>query len=92
MFKYRFSDELKKTIKKLNKKDKRKSLIVAKKVREIIDNNSKTIERYKNLKYDLKNIKRVHINSSFVLSFEVDKKHNMIKFLDLQHHDKVYKK
>jgi len=92
MFKYRFSDELKKTIKKLNKKDKRKSLIVAKKVREIIDNNSKTIERYKNLKYDLKNIKRVHINSSFVLCFEVDKKHNMIKFLDLQHHDKVYKK
>ena len=68
------------------------SNIILRKVREIIDNNAKTIERYKNLRYDLKNIKRVHINSSFVLCVEVDKKHNLIRFLDLQYHNKVYKK
>jgi YafQ family addiction module toxin component len=92
MFKYRFSDEFKRTIKKLIKKDRKRSLIVAKKVREIIDNNKITISRYKNLKHNLKNLKRVHIDSSFVLCFEVDKKLNLITFLDLQHHDVVYKK
>lgn len=38
----------------------------------------------------MKEFKRVHIDSHFVLTFKVEK--NLIKFEDLQHHDKIYKK
>lgn len=92
MFDYDFSDELKAIIKKLNKKDRKKSLIIAKKVQEIINCDTNTIERYKNLKYDLKDKKRVHIDKSFVLAFKIDKEKNFILFTDFDHHDKVYKK
>ncbi|HLC84277.1 MAG TPA: hypothetical protein VJH22_00610 [Candidatus Nanoarchaeia archaeon] len=38
----------------------------------------------------MKDLKRVHIDSSFVLVFEVDENAKHIKFLDLDHHDTLY--
>jgi len=61
MFNYDFTDELKAIIKRLNKKDKKLSLIIAKKVKEIINNDSESIDRYKNLRYDLKDKKKEFI-------------------------------
>ncbi|MFH1440206.1 MAG: type II toxin-antitoxin system mRNA interferase toxin, RelE/StbE family [Candidatus Woesearchaeota archaeon] len=90
MFDYSFSDEFKAIIKKLNKKDRKKSLIIAKKIQEIINNDEKSIERYKNLKNVMKDRKRVHIDKHFVLIFKVDKENNFILFTDFNHHDKVY--
>ncbi|MFH1592491.1 MAG: addiction module toxin RelE [Candidatus Woesearchaeota archaeon] len=90
MFDYDFTDELKAIIKKLNKKDKKLSLIIAKKIKDIINNDLETIEHYKNLRYGLKDRKRVHIDKHFVLCFRVDKKNNFILFTDFEHHDKVY--
>lgn len=89
MFEYDFSDELKDIIKRLNKKDKILSLKIAKKIKEIINNDSESIDRYKNLRYDLKDKKRVHIGH-FVLCFKIDKKNNFILFIDFDHHDNVY--
>jgi len=91
MFSFNLSDELKIKIRKLIKKDKKKVQIINKKIKQIINNNNYTIDRYKNLKYGLKDFKRVHINKSFVLIFKVDKKNNFILFEDFDHHDNIYK-
>ena len=90
MFDYDLTDELKAIIKRLNKKDKKLSLMIAKKVKEIINNDSESIDRYKNLRYDLKDKKRVHIGKHFVLCFKVNKVSNFILFTDFDHHDNVY--
>lgn len=90
MFKFDLSDELKIKIRKLYKKDKKKAIIINKKIKELIDNDNKSIDRYKNLRYDLKQYKRVHIGN-FVLTFRVDKEDNFILFTDFEHHSRVYK-
>jgi len=92
MFDFDLSDELKIIIRKLVTKDKRKVMIINKKIKEIIDNDHKSIDTYKNLKYSLKKFKRVHIDKHFVLTFNVDKENNFILFVDFDHHDTVYKR
>ncbi len=79
---------LQKILNKLLKKDKSFYGQVLKKIYEVI--NSSDIEHYKNLKHDLSDRKRVHIGH-FVLVFSFIKSENKIKFLDLDHHDKIYK-
>ncbi len=88
MFEFELSEKLKKILKKLFKKDKKRYEITLKKIEEIINSNP---NNYKNLKYSLKEFKRVHIDSHFVLIFKTDKKNKTIKFEDLQHHDYIYK-
>ena len=90
MFDFSLSDELKLKIRKLLKRDKKKAEAINKKIKEIIDNDNVSIDRYKNLRYDLKNFKRVHIDQHFVLTFKVDKDKNFILFEDFDHHDNVY--
>lgn len=92
MFDFDISDELKFILKKLVKKDKKKSDIIYKKIKQIVSCDEETINHYKNLKHDLKEFKRVHIDRSFVLTFKVDIKNNFILFVDFDHHDEVYKK
>ena len=89
-FDFDLSDELKLVIKKLQKKDRVRIIILNKKIKEIIDNDKKTIDKYKNLRYGLKEYKRVHIDKSFVLIFKVDEEKNHILFERLKHHDDVY--
>jgi len=90
MFQYRLSEELKIKLNKLAKKDRERLKIINKKIKEIINNDSETIKRYKNLRYDLSDLKRVHIDRSFVLTFKVDLKNNFILFVDFDHHDRIY--
>ena len=61
---------------------------VLKKIEEIITSD---VEHYKNLRYDLKEYKRVHIGH-FVLVFRYNKTENIISFDDLDHHDNIYKR
>jgi mRNA-degrading endonuclease RelE of RelBE toxin-antitoxin system len=92
MFSYNISDELKKQISILMKKDRKRAEQLHKKIREIISRDEFSIGHYKNLKYDLSDYKRVHISGgSFVLLFRVlmEKKH--ILFLKLEHHKDVYR-
>jgi len=91
-FNFNISDELKLVIKKLKKKDKLRLLILKRKIKEIINNDKKSIDRYKNLRNELSDYKRVHIDKSFVLIFKVFKDKNFILFDKLEHHDNVYKK
>ncbi|MFH1249196.1 MAG: addiction module toxin RelE [archaeon] len=89
MYVYEVIPSLQKILNKLSKKDKELYEQVLKKIEEII--NSSDVEHYKNLRYDLKDKKRVHIGH-FILVFSFIKEENKIKFLDFDHHDKVYKR
>ncbi|MBS3081587.1 type II toxin-antitoxin system RelE/ParE family toxin [Candidatus Pacearchaeota archaeon] len=92
MFDFNLSDKLKAIIKKLIKKDKRKVESINKKIKEIINSDNEKIQHYKNLRHDLSEYKRVHIEKHFVLIFKVDLSNNFILFVDFDHHDKIYKK
>lgn len=85
MREFEFSDHLKKILNKLYKKDRTKYEAVMKKVEEIV--NSADLDHYKNLRYNMKDSKRVHMGH-FVLVFRVigDK----VYFDDFDHHDNIY--
>ncbi|MFW6120788.1 MAG: type II toxin-antitoxin system RelE family toxin [Petrotogales bacterium] len=88
MYNFEVSEHLQKILKKLSKKDKYLYNQVLKKIDEII--HSENAEHYKNLRYNMKDSKRVHI-SRFVLIFQYKKEKNLILFDDFDHHDNVYK-
>lgn len=83
--KYRDSILFQKKIKKLKGKELNN---VLNKIDEIL--NSQELDHYKNLRYDLKKYKRVHVNDSYVILFFGDD--GTVYFIDYEHHDKVYKK
>ena len=89
MYNYEVMPNLQRILNKLSKKDKSLYEQVMNKIEEII--NSSDVEHYKNLRYDLSDKKRVHIGH-FVLVFSFVKSENKIKFLDFEHHDRIYKK
>lgn len=89
MKKYKFSKKFKKIVNKLYYQDKRKYLILKKKVEQII--NSEKINHYKNLRKPMHQYKRVHINSNFVLIFEHDESEETIIFENFDHHKNIYK-
>jgi mRNA-degrading endonuclease RelE of RelBE toxin-antitoxin system len=83
MKEYKTSNLFKKNTKNL----KSKLLInLLNKIDEIC--NCEDLNHYKNLRYDLKKYKRVHINNSYVILF-FEKK--IVYFADYEHHDKIYK-
>ena len=90
MFEFGLTEDLRIKIRKLFRKDKKKAEIINKKIKEIISNNSQSIERYKNLRGNQKEYKRVHIDKHFILLFKVDKEDNFILFEDFDHHDNIY--
>ena len=80
--------ELEKILKKLINKDKKLYEQIIKKIQEIIG--CYDLEHYKNLRYNMKDSKRVHIGY-FVLIFSYDKKRNFVSFEYFDHHDNIYK-
>lgn len=92
MFEFDLTDELKFIIQKLVKKDRKRVEIINKKIKQIINCDSYSIEHYKNLRHDLKDFKRVHIDNCFVLVFKVNIQNNHILFVDFDHHDNIYNK
>lgn len=87
-----FSDKLKEIIAALQRKDRHRLELLYKKIKQIINSDEFTIDHYKNLRHDMKEFKRVHINSSFVLTFKFDKTDKSVLFIDFDHHDRIYKK
>jgi YafQ family addiction module toxin component len=90
MLGFGFSDELKLKVRKLLKKDRKKVEIIHKKVKDIVKCSPDEIMHYKNLRHDMKDLKRVHIDAHFVLTFRVDVKNNFVLFVDFDHHDNIY--
>jgi len=74
-------------LEKIRKKDRPAYERVMAKIGEAV--NAYDMEHYKNLRYDMKDSKRVHIGH-FVLVFSYDKAKDFISFEDYDHHDNVY--
>lgn len=91
MFTYSFSYKLRRKLSKLAKKDKVLALILQKKKDEVISHNLESIDTYKNLKSPQNEFKRIHLTGNQILLFKVEKKEKHIVFVDILHHDKVYK-
>ena len=89
MYNFIVSEHFHDILKKLSKKDKNLHKQILKKIDEII--NCYDVGHYKNLRYNMKDSKSVHIGH-FVLVFQFDKKTKTINFDDFDHHDKIYLK
>ena len=87
-YKFEIKPLLEKKLAKIKKKDRTLFIAVREKIKEVIENP----QHYKPLRYDLKGLRRVHVKKSFVLVFEIDEDGRIVRFLDLDHHDKIYKK
>lgn len=87
MYSDKYSEEITRKLSKLKKKDAKHFEIVHKKMNWILVNPE---HRYKDLHFDMKGIKRVHIGH-FVLTFIIDHTNKVISFEDYDHHDKIYK-
>lgn len=81
-------DHLDKLFQKLAKRDKKQLEAIHKKIKQILQNPY----HFKPLRGDLKGARRVHIESSFVLTYEIDEKNKIIRLLDYDHHDNIYEK
>ena len=68
MYDILFSPTFLKIVKNIKKKNKQQYEMIVNKAQEICINPN----RYKNLKYPLNNLKRIHIDEHFVLLFSVD--------------------
>ena len=86
---YEILPSLEKKLRKLSQNDRPLYGQVLKKVEEVI--NTSDVEHYKNLQYNLKDKKRVHIGH-FVLVFRFIETENKIIFDDFDHHDNIYDK
>ena len=86
MYKPGIESNLKKKLGKLFKKNRKRYEIVMKKMEEILQNP----HHYKPLSHDMKHLRRVHIDSSFVLIFYIDENNEIVFFTDIDHHDKIY--
>lgn len=89
MHEFSIEEDLEKILQKILKKDRSLYEQIMKKIEEIV--NSSDIEHYKNLKYSMKNLKRVHIGH-FVLVFCFIREEDKVVFWDFDHHDIIYKK
>ena len=89
MYNYEINPELRQILNKLSKKDKSTYEQVLKKIDEVV--NCFDVEHYKNLTYEMKDRKSVHIGS-FVLVFKYIVSENKIYFVDFDHHDNIYGK
>ena len=77
-----------KIFKKLAKKDKSQLITISKKIEHIRQNP----DLGKPLHFPLQNLKRVHIQKSFVLIYDVQEKEKTITIRAYDHHDNIYKK
>lgn len=86
MYTDKYSKEIVRKLKRLKKKDSNQYQTVCKKMDWILTNPK---HRYKDLHYDMKGVKRVHIGH-FVLVFKINHNKKIISFEDYDHHDKIY--
>lgn len=89
MYDFEISEKLQEIMRKLSKKDRSLYDRLVKKINEVV--NSYDIEHYKNLRHDMKDSKRVKIGH-FVLVFQFNREKKRVRFDDLDHHDKIYRK
>ncbi|MBI4919633.1 type II toxin-antitoxin system mRNA interferase toxin, RelE/StbE family [archaeon] len=71
---------------KLSKRNRKQLEIINKKINKILEDP----HHFKPLRGDMKGSRRVHIDKSFVLIYEIDENSKTVNLIDYDHHDKVY--
>ena len=87
-YKLEIPEKLDRIFHKLSKKDRNSLEIVNKKIISILDNPY----QFKPLRNEMAGIRRVHIGKSFVLTYEILEGEKIVRLLDYDHHDKIFKK
>jgi mRNA interferase RelE/StbE/toxin YoeB len=72
--------------KKMSKRERKELEAIDNKIKQIRENPC----RFKPLSGDMHGSRRVHLNTSFVLVYEIDEQRKTVRILDYDHHDKVY--
>ena len=80
--------KLEKLLSKIFKKDKIMYNAIMKKIEEVLACDD--VDHYKNLKKPLQAFKRVHVKSSFVLTFKYIPSEDKVVFYKFGHHDDIY--
>lgn len=88
MREFSIEEDLRKNLSKISKKDKILYIAIIKKIEEILT--CEDFNHYKNLKKPLQIFKRVHVRSSFVLTFKYLSSEDKVVFYRLKHHDDIY--
>ena len=71
---------------RLSKKNRSQLVVIYKKIQQILENPY----HFKPLRGDMHGSRRVHVESSFVLVYEIDEPRKTVKVLDYDHHDKIF--
>ncbi len=88
MYSLKIKEGVDKTFSKLAKKNRKQLALINSKLQRILDNPY----HFKSLRAPMQNKRRVHIDKSFVLVYEIDEDRKTVILLDYDHHDNVYKK
>ncbi len=80
-----YSEHILKLFDKMAKKNKVQLIAINSKISEILEKP----RHFKPLKGDMKGSRRVHFGH-FVMTFEIDEERKTVRFLDYDHHDKIY--
>jgi mRNA-degrading endonuclease RelE of RelBE toxin-antitoxin system len=80
-----FSDMFTSSVTMIKKKYKNLYDSIKRRANEIVN----APHRYKNLRYDISGLSRVHIGP-FVLSFSIDEETKTVTLKDFEHHDNAY--
>ncbi|MFH1174425.1 MAG: type II toxin-antitoxin system mRNA interferase toxin, RelE/StbE family [archaeon] len=86
MYALDISAVLDKKLSKLRKKNKTQLEIINKKVQQILQ----TPYHFKPLCGDMHGEREVHIDSHFVLTYEIDEEKKIVRLLDYDHHDAIF--
>ena len=86
MYTLAISEVLDKKLQKLERKSKKQLEAINKKIQQILE----SPYHFKPLRGDMHGAREVHIDKSFVLTYEIDEKNKTVKFLDYDHHDKIF--
>lgn len=87
-YKLEIPEKLDRIFQKLSKKDKKSLEIINNKINHILQNPY----QFKPLRNEMAGIRRVNIDKSFVLTYEILESEKTIRILDYDHHDKIFKK
>jgi YafQ family addiction module toxin component len=86
MYSLDIKPEVDRKFKKIRLKNPRQMGILLNKINQVLINP----HHFKPLKGDMKGARRVHIDKSFVLVYEINENEKVVTLLDYEHHDKIY--
>ena len=87
-----FDPEFQETLDRLRDKNPTYHDNVIKKIQDIREKLEWNPDHHKNLEKPLQIFKRVHVNTSYVIVFRVNKSQKKLLIVDYDHHDNIYKK